>query len=116
MKNIFFFLFLFLFFCCKNESSNKTSAVSPNTHFTINEIKSPVGKGGEPNLFSTENGKVYMSWVEYIDSTTDVLMFSKLVDEAWSIPKEIARGNNWFVNWADFPSVVTYQNNEDYSS
>ena len=121
MKNFLLFLFLFSFFCCKNESSKNTSSVSSDSSFLINEIKSPVGKGGEPNLFVSEDGQIYMSWVEYIDSTTDVLMFSKLdltakevVNKKWSSPIEIARGNNWFVNWADFPSVVAYQNNDQH--
>jgi hypothetical protein len=34
------------------------------------------------------------------------LRFSTLVDEAWSPPVTITTGTNWFVNWADFPSVV----------
>lgn len=41
-------------------------------------------------------------------------MFSKLVKNKWAAPKEIARGNNWFVNWADFPFIVAYKNNDQH--
>jgi len=40
------------------------------------------------------------------------LVFSTLQAREWSAPKEIARGSNWFVNWADFPSMVSYRGNE----
>ncbi|MDX1407284.1 MAG: hypothetical protein R3330_04100, partial [Saprospiraceae bacterium] len=28
--------------------------------------------------------------------------------DSWSPRREIARGSDWFVNWADFPSVVAF--------
>jgi len=50
-----------------------------------------------------------LSWVEYLNDTTDALVFSKLENEKWSTPKTIATGSDWFVNWADFPSLVAYE-------
>lgn len=82
--------------------------------FQLTEIQSPVKSGGEPNLFVSEKGNVYLSWVEYENDSTDVLMFSKMENNQWSNPKEIARGSDWFVNWADFPSLVVYKNNEQH--
>ena len=61
---------------------------------------------GEPNLFRTSSGQIYLSWIESINDSTDVLQYSTLNDQSWTIPLEIARGNNWFVNWADFPQIV----------
>lgn len=65
--------------------------------------------GGEPNLFVSERDEVFLSWVEYLNDTTDALVYSKLEGEQWSDTVEIARGSNWFVNWADFPSLVGYK-------
>jgi len=90
---------LFLFFSCN----------TPTSFPTIKEITSPSKSGGSSNLFISEKGQVYLSWIEYENDTTDVLLFSKLENENWTAPKEIARGTDWFVNWADFPSLVTYK-------
>ena len=75
-------------------------------------IKSPVSQGGEPNFFVNEKGQIYFSWVEYLDDTTSSLRISTLENNQWSTPTEVARGTNWFVNWADFPSVVGYAGDE----
>ena len=75
----------------------------------IREIPTPCKIGGEPNLFVSEKGQEYLSWVEYLNDTTDALMFSSLHSGNWSAPRMIASGHNWFVNWADFPSMVAYK-------
>ena len=69
--------------------------------------------GGEPNLHITDTGQAILTWVEYTNDTTDALVFSKLIDHTWTDPQLIAYGANWFVNWADFPSLVTYKGKED---
>ena len=38
-------------------------------------------------------------------------MFSYLNNDLWSEPNLIAAGNNWFVNWADFPVIASDGNN-----
>jgi hypothetical protein len=58
-----------------------------------------------PNLAAGPDRSVVLSWLEENDAEA-LLKFSRLVDDAWSEPQTIARGENWFVNWADFPSVV----------
>lgn len=73
------------------------------------EIITLVQEGGEPNLFVANDGQAYLSWVEYLDDSTDALLFSRLENDRWSEPIEIARGTDWFVNWADFPSVAAFQ-------
>jgi len=74
----------------------------------IREIPSPVDQGALPNLFLDSKGKAWMSWVAYADDSTDVLMHAALGEEGWQSPGEIARGTNWFVNWADFPSLALF--------
>ncbi len=112
MKNYFLILSLFTIVSCQNNSTPLSNTFLDS--FQLTPIESPVHSGGEPNLFVSKNGQAYLSWVEYIDEKTDALMFSKLENERWTTPKEIARGNDWFVNWADFPSLVVYKNNEQH--
>lgn len=72
-------------------------------------IDTPCKNGALPFLFSSEN-KTLLSWVEYESDTTDVLKFSTLINGAWSEEKTIAHGSDWFVNWADYPSIVEFGN------
>ncbi|HWN09065.1 MAG TPA: sialidase family protein [Pyrinomonadaceae bacterium] len=46
-----------------------------------------------------------MSWVEKVGDTKYALRFAQHAGQ-WSAPGTVAEGNNWFVNWADFPSVI----------
>ncbi|MCH9032777.1 MAG: exo-alpha-sialidase, partial [candidate division Zixibacteria bacterium] len=72
----------------------------------ITEIDSPAQPGSaEPNLTQGDDGKIYLSWVEKQDDGSQALKFSRWSDSAWSEPGEIARGADWFVNWADFPTL-----------
>jgi hypothetical protein len=59
----------------------------------------------EPNLVVSTDGIVVMSWLEPSGEGV-ALRFATLSNDSWSIPTTVARGDNWFVNWADFPSVV----------
>lgn len=104
-------LYVFLLFFLASCQSNQ-EPTQEDTSIGFREIPTPVQEGGEPNLFVSNNGQVYLSWVEYLDDRTDALLFSRLENDRWSQPNEIARGTNWFVNWADFPSLAAfYQNN-----
>jgi len=69
---------------------------------------SPTGPGAaEPNLFTTADGRVILSWLEPVDGTAHALRFAvRGSDGAWSEPREVLRRRDLFVNWADFPSVV----------
>ena len=58
-----------------------------------------------PNLTTAPDGRVVISWIEP-DSTGHALRFSMLTGEGWQKARTVARGDNWFVNWADFPSVA----------
>lgn len=71
------------------------------------ELPSPAGKGSlAPSLFAAPDGRVYLSWIERTDETRRALRFAVLQGTAWSSPGTIAEGTDWFVNWADFPSLV----------
>ena len=73
----------------------------------IVSIPSPAGeKSRLPNLTSGADGQLYLSWVEPGKDGSTRLLFSTFSEDAWSEAKEIAAGSDWFVNWADFPSLA----------
>jgi hypothetical protein len=72
----------------------------------VAEIESPsAGQSGEPNLFSAPRGEVLLSWIEESPSG-HTLKFARRTSDGWSDDHTIAKGDTWFVNWADFPSLV----------
>ena len=60
----------------------------------------------EPNLVVDADGVVRLSWLEPAGRGRYALRLARLGDGAWSEPVTIASGDDWFVNWADFPSVA----------
>ena len=68
------------------------------------EIPAPAGSMA-PNLATGTDGTVVLSWIEP-DADGHALRYAALGDGNWGEPRTVARGDNWFVNWADFPSVV----------
>lgn len=73
----------------------------------VRELPSPAGQSsGQPNLAVAPNGRVYLSWIERLGEGRFSLRFAMKEGNGWSTPRVIAEGANWFVNWADFPSMV----------
>src|SRR5690348_13048201 len=69
-------------------------------------LPSPAGRGSaEPNLAVGPDGKVYMTWFEPQDSGF-ALRFSSFDGRSWATPRTIRSGRDFFVNWADFPSIA----------
>jgi hypothetical protein len=63
-----------------------------------------IASGGFPFISRGPSG-VWMSWLEPAD-TTHRLRFARLDGESWSAPMTIAESSLFFVNWADFPSII----------
>jgi len=71
------------------------------------ESQLPAAPGsGQPNLAVSPDGRVHLSWIERLGEGRFSLRFSIMEKGGWSTPRTIAEGANWFVNWADFPSMV----------
>lgn len=93
--------------CSNNTVEDKQAAVSSN----ITMLVSPVGDScAEPYLFTDQKGVVYLSWIEKTGKQS-ALKFSSLINDKWTTPITIASGNNWFVNWADYPVISADGNN-----
>jgi len=47
-------------------------------------------------------GQLHLSWVKATEELNS-LYHASLTGESWTAPKLIGEGEDWFVNWADFP-------------
>jgi hypothetical protein len=78
----------------------------PPTGPVAERLKTPAAPGsGQPRLYTTPAGTVWMSWVDPVDDSTHALRYASLDGTTWSAPTTVATGTDWFVNWADLPSV-----------
>ena len=70
-------------------------------------LASPAGAGSRfPHLATPGAGGPVMSWLEPAAASMS-LRYSRWAGQGWGPPSTVASGADWFVNWADFPSVVT---------
>jgi hypothetical protein len=72
----------------------------------VTALESPAAPGsGEPFVHTSADGSVLMSWIEAGDTSHSV-RFARLTGTEWSAPRTIAESSDFFVNWADFPSII----------
>ncbi len=111
MRPILLFLVSLLFFTsCKNEVKKEPVSTTENTAQLVQIMENPSGENSHlPRLFSNDEG-LYFSWVTQKDSMA-VMNYSVLINGAWKPAAEIIRGNDWFNNWADFPSIAENDGN-----
>lgn len=70
-------------------------------------INNPADNGSRyPNFYNDDSGTLYMSWISNIEEDIFALQYSTYRDGRWTLPKTVQIDTNFFVNWADFPSVV----------
>lgn len=73
----------------------------------VRELETPSGVGtAEPNLTRGRDGLVYLSWIQKSPDTSHTLFVSRFDSVGWAPARPVATGKNWFVNWADFPSLA----------
>ena len=84
------------------------SPSSASSHaLVVREVESPAGpESREPELSAASGGRVILSWVERVGEKGHALRFAAGDGGGWTGARTAAEGDNWFVNWADFPSVV----------
>ena len=72
----------------------------------LQALDSPAGpNSGEPFLSTDAAGIVHFSWLQRTGDSTWALRYSRLEGETWTPASTIAERGDFFVNWADFPSV-----------
>ncbi|MES2331086.1 MAG: sialidase family protein [Bacteroidota bacterium] len=83
---------------CKNKSTEQINVKS--LVLNVDSIS------GEPFLFTDSAGVNFLSWVEK-SKEKSTFLFSRLKGDEWSKPIVISSGDNWFVNWADYPMLAS---------
>ena len=77
----------------------------PQWTVAVQRVNSPAGpNSSEPQIVESGRGRI-LSWVERV-ATTSYLKFSERTDSGWSTPVTAASGNDWFLSYADVPSVM----------
>ncbi|WP_234570245.1 exo-alpha-sialidase [Rhodohalobacter sp. 614A] len=104
-------LFLFVFFlailmiACQDERLQQ-----PLFQYSMNN---PADSGSRyPNIYVDNTGKMYLSWLVPIEEDIATVQYSTYKNERWTLPKTVHIDTDFFVNWADFPSVVGYEGTE----
>ncbi|MEX0899623.1 MAG: penicillin acylase family protein [Gammaproteobacteria bacterium] len=78
----------------------------PVDEVRVTPVPLPSGAGAvAPNASNTPDGSLLLSWIEPVGGG-HVLKFARMQNREWSVPRTIATGDRWFVNWADFPALV----------
>jgi hypothetical protein len=99
-------IYLLLLFAISGINCSRSQPKS-EPPLTIRTTQSPAdGDSREPELTVTHDGRVLLSWVEKIDEKKYALRTAALDRTGWSSAQTVAQGDNWFINWADFPSVI----------
>jgi len=71
---------------------------------SLRELESPAGvNSSEPQLSVSTRG-VLLSWIERVGTTTS-LKFAERTASGWTQPVTAASGPDWFLSYADVPSV-----------
>lgn len=97
-------------YSCKNTDENSKENTQEIVSNKIVGFDNPSKEiASLPRLFASDEN-LYMSWVEREDSLA-ILKYSIFNTKNWSDPVEVTSGNDWFVNWADFPAIAANNGN-----
>lgn len=73
----------------------------------LRQITAPIAEISQtPNLVVSHKDEVYLSWTKGDYETGYALQYAKWEGAAWGEAETIVSGKDWFVNWADFPSLA----------
>jgi hypothetical protein len=59
----------------------------------------------QPNVVAGADGALHVTWIER-NGKGHRLRHARFGDDGFDAARTIARGNDWFVNWADFPALA----------
>jgi len=114
MKNVTYYLLLAGVTILGLQTGCTPSAPEATTwHFTAVPLPA-AANGGESRFFQTAGGMTWLSWVSYLDDSTDVLQYAPWQADGWGPASTISQGHDWFVNWADFPALSSFQEEPDH--
>ena len=108
---------------CADSRAGDTSDLSDGAPIPARETATPAAPGsGQPFLASEAAGGVWMSWTEPAPGGGHRIAAAHFdgggeggsdggvgrTDGRWGTPVTIAQGRDFFVNWADFPSIHVF--------
>ena len=109
IPTLFLIIVVLSVFGCTAKRERDQSRIKEN--LIIKRTESPAGVDSrEPEMNSTRDGRIVMSWVEKTGPTRYALRFAIRNEKGWSETRTVSEGDNWFINWADFPSVIASGN------
>ena len=73
----------------------------------ITDIPFDYGINNAEPYLAAQDGKLSLSWISSIRGKEATLLYSQLENDSWKKPTTITSGEDWFVNWADFPANAT---------
>ncbi len=71
---------------------------------SLQELESPAGANSSEPQISVSSRGVLLSWIERVGTTTS-LKFAERTASGWTQPVTAASGPDWFLSYADVPSV-----------
>ena len=82
------------------------STVKPVAQYQREDWALPVSvAAAQPDLIRAPDGSLLLSWIEPQDKA-HALKLARYVGGHWNDVREVARGDDWFVNWADTPHIT----------
>src|SRR5262245_39981565 len=86
-------------------TASVTTQQRPQWSSAVAPLANPSGPNSlGPQLTVSRRG-VLLSWLEQADGRA-TLKFTERTAAGWSPARTVASGSDWFVNWADVPSVI----------
>jgi hypothetical protein len=86
-------------------ASDSPSEAESDWRIAIQPLASPAPPGSAQPQLTVSNRGTLLSWIAR-SGTSASLRFAERTSSGWSAPQTVAGGTNWFVNWADVPSVL----------
>jgi hypothetical protein len=104
-------MFVIINLSCNRAPRSESTPAAPEQALVIRTTQSPTdGDSREPDLYATHDGRIMLSWVEKVTEKRYALRLATLDGNGWSEAQTVSQGENWFVNWADFPSLIVLKN------
>jgi len=72
----------------------------------VADLPNPAGPGARFPYLHASGGAVIMSWMEEVRPGFVHIRTATFDGESWTTPESVDSSGSYFVNWADFPSVV----------
>jgi hypothetical protein len=95
-------------FIVSTQGSSQVSSTGTNWSLDVMPLTSPAPPNSAQPQLSAQGNRVVLSWIERSGDTA-ALRFSERTDAGWTEARTVASGTDWFVNWADVPSVILLQ-------